>query len=428
MTAEFHSLLTRFIKETGIEILDRPEQCKEALRQYAKDGYKREIRLFAIGLEAGCHQEFLKSAEPELTKQMLVKKLEDDFGVSSAYAEETVNLIRSVIYTTERSEKIIAAELERNARAGNPRAQYELGRLYESQGNYNEALRWFQEAAKQDVGSYEQSLNEDLAPLPAKEKPKTSSDAFIRIKGGDFMMGSPASEANRREDEQQHSVKLNAFFIGKFPVTQEEYEIVMGLNPSNFQGSRLPVEKISWYDAIEYCNKRSLLEGLTPAYDINKSRYDINNTNDFDKNKWLVTPIEGATGYRLPTEAEWEYACRAGTKTPYHTGDVISPAQANYNDKSGTPKLCTVKVGSYPHNAWGLYEMHGNIYEWCWDWYSAFSGASSAAPLGSISGTQRVLRGGSWNKSFEYLRSAARICSTPSLRSSEFGIRLAKNG
>jgi formylglycine-generating enzyme required for sulfatase activity len=422
------------VRESGIAILDAPDRCKEALQHYSREGSKREIRLFLIGLEAGCHQALLESKDPEQTKHQLVKELQDEYGLTQAYAEEIVAILTAAIHTPERAEKAISSELEKAAKNGDPRAQYELGRVYESQGNYAEAVRWFNEASQQDIGSFEQALQDDLAPQEPqsqvkneKQKRKTLPEHFIRIKSGSFIMGSPSTEARRQENELQHYVKLKAFCICKFAVTQEEYEKVMEANPSKFKGPRLPVDSVSWYDAVEYCNKRSLLDGLPPAYEIHKGRYDINNTNSFDKRKWQVALIEDAPGYRLPTESEWEYACRGGTKTPYHTGESISLSQANFTGKDEPSKLCTAKIGSYPPNPWGLHEMHGNVYEWCWDWYSILSEASLVDPLGAVSGSQRVLRGGSWNKSDDHLRSSARVASTPSLSSGEYGFRLAKN-
>jgi formylglycine-generating enzyme required for sulfatase activity len=190
------------------------------------------------------------------------------------------------------------------------------------------------------------------------------------------------------------------------------------------------VEYISWYDAVNYCNRRSEQEGLLSAYIINKTRSDPNNGNEFDSNKWLVTWDLKANGYRLPTEAEWEYACRAGTKTSFNTGNNITVAQANYNGSGGKtdPLGKTTPVGSFPPNPWGLYDMHGNVWEWCWDWYRNYSlGVNQADPMGATFGTQRILRGGSWNKKIQHIRSAYRIGSTPSLRSGDFGFRVARS-
>jgi formylglycine-generating enzyme required for sulfatase activity len=147
-------------------------------------------------------------------------------------------------------------------------------------------------------------------------------DGFVLIPAGTFTMGSPASEVDRSSNETQHQVTLSSFYMGRYEVTQKEWVAVMGSNPSYFKGDDLPVEQVSWYDVIDYCNKRSIKEGLTPAYTVSGTTVTCN---------WK------ANGYRLPTEAEWEYACRAGTTTPFNTGNNITTAQANYN-------------GNYPYN------------------------------------------------------------------------------
>jgi formylglycine-generating enzyme required for sulfatase activity len=201
---------------------------------------------------------------------------------------------------------------------------------------------------------------------------------------------------------------------------QWEYSEVIVKNPSKFKGWDLPVENISWYDAIEYCNRRSKGEGLIPAYTVNKERHDPNNHNNVD-HKWLITWNRNTDGYRLPTEAEWEYACRAGTVTPFNTGNDISTKLANYYEEK------TVDVGSFPPNLWGIYDMHGNVYEWCWDWYGEYSKRMQTSPIGPSYGKNRVLRGGSWYNKKQCLRSAYRYNSTASYRSSFVGFRLVRN-
>jgi formylglycine-generating enzyme required for sulfatase activity len=256
-------------------------------------------------------------------------------------------------------------------------------------------------------------------------------DGFVKIQGGTFTMGSPASEAERDSNEVQHQVTVTGFYMSRYEVTQAEYEAVMGTNPSNFKGSNLPVERVSWYDAVEYCNKRSVREGLTPAYTVNKTRSDPNNTSENDENKWLVTRNPSTNGYRLPTEAEWEYACRAGTTTPFSTGNNITTNQANYNgnypynnNAAGTYREKTTAVGSFAANSWGLYDMHGNVWEWCWDWYGSYVNGDD--PLGAVSGAFRVGRGGSWINYGRGLRSAVRNNAYPSYRSSLLGFRLVR--
>jgi formylglycine-generating enzyme required for sulfatase activity len=257
---------------------------------------------------------------------------------------------------------------------------------------------------------------------------------FVRIEGGTFTMGSPSNEPGRDNDEVQHRVTVSSFFMGKYQVTQAEYEAVMGTNPSYFKGSNLPVEKVSWYDAVEFCNRLSLKEGLTPAYTIDKSRSDPNNINSEDDIRWLITWNPNTNGYRLPTEGEWEYACRAGTTTPFYTGNSITTNNANYNGNypynnnlKGIYREKTTPVGSFVPNPWGLYDMHGNVSEWCWDWYGDYTSSSQSDPKGALSGIWRVVRGGDWNGSADFSRSGSRSYNAPFVRIFKYyGFRLVR--
>jgi formylglycine-generating enzyme required for sulfatase activity len=235
---------------------------------------------------------------------------------------------------------------------------------------------------------------------------------MVRISGGTFTMGSPDSETDRSSLETQHMVRVSDFSIGRYEVTQKEYREVMGTDPSEFKGEdTLPVEQVSWFDAIEYCNRRSLMEKLTPAYTVSGSG---------DSRE--VTWNREAKGYRLPTEAEWEYACRAGTTTLYSSGGSVDSA-GWYKDNSGG---ATHSVGRKKANAWGLYDMHGNVREWCWDWYGIYPDSAQADPTGATSGSHRVIRGGSWDADARYLRSAYRSYATPSSRYFILGFRLVR--
>ena len=262
---------------------------------------------------------------------------------------------------------------------------------------------------------------------------------MARIPAGTFMMGSLATEPGRETNETQHSVTLTkSFYMGKYPVTQAQYEAVMGSNPSSFTGNNLPVEYVSWYDALVFCNKLSMMEGLTPAYSIDGKT---------DPAEWgavptgsnaiwdAVTIVSGSTGYRLPTEAQWEYACRANTTTAFNWGtNTIDSSKANYNASNvdannltaGTYLGKTSEVGSYAPNAWGLYDMHGNVFEWCWDWYGSYSSGAQTDPTGAVSSGSRVLRGGSWNYFGRYARSARRDYDVPDRRRNDFGFRLVR--
>jgi formylglycine-generating enzyme required for sulfatase activity len=256
--------------------------------------------------------------------------------------------------------------------------------------------------------SGERSLAPDEGPpLPG---------GFVRLPGGTFTMGSPESERERVQDEKPHQAVVAGFIMGRYEVTQGEYRELMGVNPSYFKGDSFPVEQVSWFDAISYCNALSVKEGLVPAYTI---------TGD------AVTWNREAGGYRLPTEAEWEYACRAGTSTPFSTGDIITTDQANFNgdipyanNPRGPSRNRTTAAGSFPPNPWGLYDMHGNVYEWCWDWYGEYPGD----PAADKTGTARVVRGGSWRGSAFWVRSAFRDSYKPSSRSELLGFRVVRSG
>jgi formylglycine-generating enzyme required for sulfatase activity len=268
------------------------------------------------------------------------------------------------------------------------------------------------------VSTLVENVSGGTSARPAVVRSGAVPDGFVRVEGGTFTMGSPTSEVSRSDSEAQHQVTVSSFYMGKYEVTQAEYEAVMGTNPSKFKGSNLPVEQVSWYDAIEYCNKRSEKEGLSPAYTVSGT---------------TVTWNRNANGYRLPTEAEWEYACRAGTTTPFSTGSNITTSQANYNgnypynnNAKGTYREKTTAVGSFSSNLWGLYDMHGNGWEWCWDWYGGYSMAVQTDPRGAVSGSVRVPRGGSWLSFAQYLRSAYRVNGTPSNRNGDLGFRLVR--
>jgi eukaryotic-like serine/threonine-protein kinase len=230
-----------------------------------------------------------------------------------------------------------------------------------------------------------------------------SSLDMVAIPGGSFVMGSPNTEAERDDYEgPPRTVNIPRFFMGKYEVTQEQYQAVMGNNPAYFKGAKRPVEMVSWDEAVEFCRKLS---------------------QKTDKN------------YHLPSEAEWEYACRAGTTTPFYFGDTITPDLVNYDGTSsygaglkGLHRRQTTDVGSFPPNAFGLYDMHGNVWEWCADpWHANYQGAPSDGRVWDESSNDNryqnydllvnikndnpnpLLRGGSWIIVPRYCRSAARV-------------------
>ncbi|MBW7872831.1 MAG: formylglycine-generating enzyme family protein [Ignavibacteria bacterium] len=235
---------------------------------------------------------------------------------------------------------------------------------------------------------------------------------LVFVQGGTFTMGCTSEQGNDcySDEKPSHQVTLSDFYIGKYEVTQELWESVMGSNPSYFKGSKRPVESVSWYEAVEFCNRLSDKEGLQRAY----SGSGANITCDFNAN-----------GYRLPTEAEWEYAARGGkqTKNYKYSGSDNTGAVAWYDGNSGDK---THAVGLKQPNEIGIYDMSGNVWEWCWDWYGDYTSPSQTNPKGPSSGEYRVLRGGGWIIYARYCRVALRVSGMPDGRSSSNGFRLAR--
>jgi formylglycine-generating enzyme required for sulfatase activity len=214
---------------------------------------------------------------------------------------------------------------------------------------------------------------------------------FNLIPPGEFVMGSPESEADRSDIETQHLVKITKpFYLSAYEVTQQQYERVMGKNPSGRKGPTAPVEQVSWHDAVAFCSKLSKQEGVE---------------------------------YRLPTEAEWEYACRAGATTAYSFGDDVSElGEYAWHGRNTHP------VGQLKPNAWGLYDMHGNVFEWCQDWYGPYKSLQVVSdPTGAASGSRRVLRGGAFYVLPLSVRAANRYNDRrPDYRVHGIGFRVAR--
>ncbi len=256
--------------------------------------------------------------------------------------------------------------------------------------------------------------------LQVQAKAEIPSYDMVRIKAGTFLMGSPQNETLGRDDEQLHRVVLTRdFFMGRYEVTQAFYQEIMGSNPSyNHVCPTCPVEMISWRDAVLFCNVVSRKAGLRAAYQIHGARITL----DLD-----------APGYRLPTEAEWEYACRAGTRTIFPHGNCITTDEANINGyrpqpgcSSGLNRAETIPVGSFAPNGWGLYDMVGNINEFCWDWYAFFTAKDEVDPLGGPPGEHRVFRGGAFNNYPANCHSASRQKREPDTALDMVGLRMVR--
>jgi len=267
-----------------------------------------------------------------------------------------------------------------------------------------------------------------------------------KIPFGTFLMGSPISEIGRDPDEVQHKVTLTEFYIGKTEITQKQWSDIMGANPSYFIncGEDCPVEQVSWYDAIIFCNKLSEFCGLDMAY--NDKGELINSEGEITSN------IEEVRGYRLPTESEWEYACRAGTTGAIYRGDweiksrynnpILDPIAwyggnscVNYDGGYNRPmegdyqykcnKYGSQPVGGKLPNNYGLYDMVGNVWEWCYDWLGDYPVENVSNPLGQKKGKMKIFRGGCWDDFASYCRSAMRYHEFPSSRIEAIGFRVA---
>ncbi len=253
----------------------------------------------------------------------------------------------------------------------------------------------------------------------ALNKSAADKPQLVYVSGGTFQMGSKYKSFTG----PVHSVTLGSFYISKYEITQEQYESVMGKNPSNFRGKNFPVDKVSWYDAVEYCNALSRSEGFNPAYNIKKSSL-MTKDGKPDKSKWTVTCDWNADGYRLPTEAEWEYAAIGGNKSRgYSYSGSNNPSEVSWNKTTGGKVSA---VGMKKPNELGIHDMSGNHWEWVWDWYGSYSAANQTNPKGPETGTKKVERGGAYYADPELCNVKYRLMCLPTVEYSSLTIRVVR--
>jgi formylglycine-generating enzyme len=322
-----------------------------------------------------------------------VEKLGEELEATGGVLEERTRLFETALSEAEARREALERDLMKLER--------EYGEAWEQAQEKIDSL----ERDMAQVRSGLENLERRLAQAGGTAEEADFSIPMTYVQGGSFQMG---SDSGYSDEKPVHTVTVDSFYMGTYEITQDIYEEVMGSNPSYRKGDQLPVENVSWYDAAAFCNALSRLEGRQEAYTISGTNVSVN---------WE------SSGYRLPTEAEWEYAARGGNQSRGYTyagsntvGDV-----AWYDDNSGGR---THPVGEKQANELGLYDMSGNVWEWCWDWYGSYSGGVQTNPTGPSSGSTRVLRGGRWYDSARYVRAANRSRYAPSDRGSNIGFRV----
>ena len=330
-----------------------------------------------------------------------IRDMRKRLGKTTIKTDDSLDAMFAMVRQKERQQQRLE-ELKRKRQEEEVKRRAEIERLKEEKRKkmieaFDEDIRKYREIVSSPFG--EEMEEAALKSLVSKYKDSEVSSfgnsigmSFVLILPGTFMMGSPPDEPGRGEDETQHTVTISKpFYLQTTEVTQGQWKKVMEKNPSGFKGNDRPVEQVSWNDAQEFIRR--------------------------------LNQKQKTNGYRLPTEAEWEYACRARTKTLFYTGNCISTDQANYNGKypmpgcaKGENRSTVISVGSFPPNAWGLYDVHGNVWEWCQGWYGNYPTGHVTDPKGPSSGKYRVLRGGGWSSLAGYCRSAFRYRFNPGFR------------
>jgi formylglycine-generating enzyme required for sulfatase activity len=374
MNAQFTAIIQKLIAERGKDALLDTARGKSLAADYCGTEYRKERRLLAQALEAGAGKAINEAGDLEACKRQQARHLQDEYFLAPETAADVVDMLAFTL-RGDASGVQAAPARKQNASPGVSGAQSAPA------GGMN---------------------NRAGGAAPAN---------FVWVEGGTFSMGSNAADAYDNE-KPVHQVTVSSFYMAKYPVTQKEWISVMRNNPSTFRGDDLPVERVTWYEAIEYCNRLSDREGLTPCYGGTADNVICN---------W------NANGYRLPTEAEWEYAAKGGGKDRFvvyeYSGSDDADEVGWYGDNSGGT---THPVGKKLPNSLGIYDMSGNVCEWCWDRYGDYSSESQTDPFGPTSGSTRVFRGGSWRSFAWNFRSTIRRGFDPGNQYDDVGFRLVR--
>ena len=391
MKDEARKQLIEIVKKYGIKILDEPRKVEGLLRDFCGD-CKKEIFSIVSGLKEGASTELLNSSKSGTQKFVigrLSKRLQDNYGIGE---ELTIWSVETIAIA--------------------------LGIMSEKEATGVRKAQVQQKPAETKPGvTYRQDSRE-------REIKTSNGDELIYVEGGSFIMGDTWGDG-LSDEKPTHRVELTYdFYVGKYPVTFEEYDRycketgATKLGDYSWGRGRRPVINVSWNDAIEYCNWLSEKEGLPIAY--------YGDGSLLDENRRETEDITRVKGYRLLTEAEWEYAARGGKKSMgYKYSGSNSPDSVAwyYYSNSGDK---THEVGQKKSNELGLYDMSGNVYEWCSDWYGSYSSSAQTNPYNSTAGSSRVRRGGSWYSSSTGTRVANRDNNTPTYTYNDLGFRICR--
>jgi formylglycine-generating enzyme required for sulfatase activity len=404
MVAHDRGVIHRDIKPGNVLIRQERYPRERVIAKLADFGLARSLELPQHSMSAQVGTFGYRS--PEQRQGLEVDARSDVYGLGATLFHALTGEVPEGIVEWEELPEALRPLLRRamakrpGDRFGSAREMYESleALLSSGQPSITTAVATKSESARPKVKEVRQEQESPMAKPVSLPETLTNSIGmeFRLIKPGTFLMGSPESEYGRYGDEHHQVTLTRPYYLGVYPVTQQEYERVMGSNPSYFKGQRHPVENVSWEDAMAFLSK---LNALASEKSLGGS-------------------------YRLPTDAEWEYACRAGTTTAYSFGDSESELEKYgwYSKNSGDT---THPVGEKLPNGWGLYDMHGNVWEWCADWYGAYPIIAVTDPTGPTEGSARVFRGGGWYYGAADCRSANRGWNGPSYRGSSRGLRVA---